>query len=127
MNTTLVVDDEVPIVEMLRACLQDEGYTVTVASDGREAIGRLEESRPDLVLSDVMMPLMDGRELAGRMEQDPALRDIPLILMSAGGEFIVDGRCSYAAFVAKPFELDSLVRTIGRLLAAPASEPSAAE
>lgn len=116
MASILVVDDEITIGEMLRACLEEEGYEVSVAYDGRQAIEHLAERRPDLVLSDVMMPRMDGRELALRMEHDPGLRDIPLILMSASGEFIVQGRCTYAGFVAKPFELDTVVRTIEQTL-----------
>ncbi len=120
MRTILVVDDEVTVAEMLRATLEDEGYRVVTAADGKEALERLPELCPDLVLSDVMMPLLDGRQLANAMAEDPTLQQIPLVLMSAGGEWIVKDRCRYTAFVAKPFELDALLHQIEQVLQAPA-------
>ena len=120
MRTILVGDGEVTVAEMLRVTLEDEGYRVVIAGDGKEALDRLPEICPDLVLSDVMMPALDGRQLAKAMADDPALRHIPLVLMSAGGEWIVKDRCQYTAFVAKPFELNSLLNQIEEVLQAAA-------
>ena len=115
MATILVVEDEEPIAELLRAALEDEGHRVVTAADGREALARLAEVRPALVLSDVMMPHLDGRELARALAADPDLRTIPLVLLSALGVVSVAG-VPHAAFVGKPFELDHLLATIARLL-----------
>ena len=117
MPTILVVEDEASITELLRLVLEDEGYRVVAAADGREGLARLAEERPHLVLSDVMMPAMDGRDLARAMYADRAYRRIPLVLMSAAGEAIV-GDAPCAAFLSKPFDLDQLLTTIGRLLGA---------
>ena len=115
MPTILVVEDEEPIAELLRAVLEDEGYRVITAADGQEALVRLAEARPALVLSDVMMPHLDGRALARALHADTALRAIPLVLLSALGAASVAG-VPHAAFVAKPFELDGLLATIAGLL-----------
>ena len=115
MPTILVVEDEEPIAELLRAVLEDEGYRVVTAADGRAALARLAEVRPALVLSEVMMPHLDGRALAEALHADPALRAIPLMLLSALGAASVAG-VPHAAFVAKPFELDQLLATIAGLL-----------
>ena len=118
MTTILVVDDEITIAEMLHAYLEDEGFHVVTAADGREALARLPEVRPDLVLSDVMMPLLDGRQLCNAMADHPEYRRVPVVLMSAGGERVVKDHCTYTAFVPKPFELDGLIDTIRQILAA---------
>ena len=118
MPTILVVDDEEPIAELLRAVLEDAGYRVISAADGQEALERLAEAHPALVLSDVMMPHLDGRALARALHADPALRAIPLVLLSALGAASVAG-VPHAAFVAKPFELDGLLATVARLLRRP--------
>ena len=115
MPTILVVEDEEPIAELLRAVLEDEGYRVITAADGREALERLAEARPALVLSDVMMPHLDGRALARALQADPAHRVLPLVLLSALGAASVAG-VPHAAFVAKPFEVDGLLATVARLL-----------
>ena len=116
MRTVLVVEDEVSIADVITAFLEDTGFRVLKATNGREALTPLEQVRPDLVLADVMIPLMDGRELCQAMEDDPAYRSIPVVLMSAVGERPVAGRCRYAAFVAKPFDLDTLLDTITTLM-----------
>ena len=115
MPTILVVEDEEPIAELLRAVLEDEGYRVVTAADGRAALARLAEARPALVLSDVMMPHLDGRALARALHADPAHRALPLVLLSALGAASVAG-VPHVAFVAKPFELDGLLTTVARLL-----------
>jgi two-component system alkaline phosphatase synthesis response regulator PhoP len=116
VKTIVVVDDEVTIADMLQSVLQEEGYEVVTAGNGREGLARVEEVRPDLVLCDVMMPILDGREVARAMEANPQYRSIPLVLMSAVGESIIKDHCTYAAFVAKPFDLDELLGTIEGLI-----------
>ena len=112
----LVVDDELTLAELLRDVLEDEGHRVVTATDGREALACLAEDRPDLVLSDVMMPHLDGRELARALHADPSWQVIPLVLMSAAGATALND-VPYAAFIGKPFDLDVLLTTVTRLLA----------
>lgn len=110
MRTVLVVDDEFGTVEVLVAALEDEGYRVLTAANGRRALERLEENKPDLVISDFMMPLMDGAALVAAMRASPSYRDIPVIMMSAAPEAALrkhlDG---YAAFLRKPFRMPVLL------------------
>ena len=72
--------------------------------------------RPDLVLCDVLMPVVDGRAVAEIMRTDPAFQDIPLVLISAGQETRVAKGVTCAAFVEKPFSLHALVELLGKLL-----------
>jgi CheY-like chemotaxis protein len=111
MKRLLIVDDEVAIVEALQDVLVSEGYDVHTAFNGAEGLQRLGELRPDLVLLDMMMPVMDGRELLHRMRQDEGFKNIPVIVMSAGRISEEERRLS-SRFLAKPFELDVLLATI---------------
>ncbi|HVG57601.1 MAG TPA: response regulator [Hyalangium sp.] len=115
MKTVLLVDDEHAILDALSGILEDEGFRVVTAGNGREALGRLEEgASPDVVLVDVMMPVMDGRELLREMQGDARWRGIPVVLMSAVPQSILerDAPLSCASFFQKPFDLWQL---LGRL------------
>jgi CheY-like chemotaxis protein len=122
-----VVDDEFGTVEVLVAALEDAGYRVLTAANGRRALERIEENKPDLVVSDFMMPLMDGATLVQAMHSNPEYRDIPVIMMSAAPEAALrkhlDG---YAAFLRKPFRLQALLELISAIFARaePAPPPS---
>ena len=116
MTPILVIDDEISIVEMLSAFLEGEGWQVTTASNGQEGLERLASARPALVVSDVMMPVLDGWELCRRMQADPRYQSIPLVLMSAVRTAPELAGCHYAALLRKPFKLDELLSTITRLL-----------
>ncbi|HEU0114059.1 MAG TPA: response regulator [Thermomicrobiales bacterium] len=112
--TILVADDEADVRSLILALLEDEGYRVVVAANGRAALDVVERRRPDLILMDVMMPTMDGREAARRLRERPDTKAIPIVLMSAVGcDALQPG---VQAFVAKPFDLDQLLATIDRLL-----------
>lgn len=117
MRTVLVVDDEYGTVEVLLAALEDAGYRVLTAANGRRALERLEENKPDLVVSDFMMPLMDGAALVQAMRANPEYRDIPVIMMSAAPESALrkhlDG---YQAFLRKPFCAAALLERITAIL-----------
>ena len=120
MKTILVVDDEMMLTEILRDVLQDAGYRVVTAGDGREGLDSLPKVRPDLVLCDVMMPIVDGRELCRVMRADPQYRSIPVVMMTAAPGSINPHECDYSALIGKPFDLDHVLTTIERLLAVPA-------
>ncbi len=105
MATILVVDDEAPVVDLLTDMLEDDGHTVIPAYNGRAALEIVAHHSPDLVISDVMMPFVDGIQLCKRLreEHDPA--SLPVILMSAA--LPPDLRsCGANAFLGKPFDID---------------------
>ncbi|QDE93595.1 hypothetical protein BHS06_33975 [Myxococcus xanthus] len=118
MKRLLIVDDELAIVEALQDILSVEGYDVDTAFNGAEGLHRMADAKPDLVLLDLMMPVMDGREMLRRMREDDGLRGIPVVVMSAG-RISDEERRSSARFLAKPFELDVLLDTIAELLVEP--------
>jgi len=123
MATILVVEDEYAIAELLRDMLQEEGYAVVLASNGSQALEQLAETRPDLILSDVMMPGMDGRALTRALRTDPHYRSIPIVLMSAGRapDQGIDG---YDAYISKPFNLYMVLDTVTELLGRGGSSPA---
>ncbi len=116
--TILVVDDEQAIVTLLVDILTDAGYRVITARNGREALVCLDRERADLIISDVMMPVMDGLALYHTLQVSPTLQSIPMILMSAVASFNSQIRGnSNTQLITKPFDLDMLLATIDRYLA----------
>src|SRR5690349_16426953 len=111
LKTVLVIDDEVPILDLVASILNEAGYQVVTAGDGEEGLARVENVRPDVVLSDVMMPRMDGREICSRLRSSPSFRNIPIVLMSAGHSRVSLDGCEYDAFLRKPFGVDELLAT----------------
>lgn len=120
-NTILVVDDELSIRETLRDLLEDEGYSVLTASNGQEGLNQLSRVHPDVVLCDVMMPGIDGREMCKRMTNNPAYQSIPIVLMSAVNTIPRNIDCNYKAFLEKPFDLDEVLTIVEQLIRARAS------
>jgi two-component system response regulator MprA len=106
----LVVDDERPIVDLLEDLLQDQGYTVRRAYDGMTALQQIEREMPDLVVTDVMMPRLDGLTLFNEIRTRAAT--LPVILMSAA----VTPRKIDATFVPKPFDIDTLLDIVDEKL-----------
>lgn len=125
MATILVVDDEFGIGELLEALLQDDGHHVLTAMNGRHALERIAESKPDLVISDLMMPVMDGAALLRSLRDNTELRQIPFMLMCAlPEERIADRVQGYDSFLRKPFKLAEISQRVAELLRrAPATEP----
>jgi CheY-like chemotaxis protein len=118
MKTILIVEDEYDIANSLEMILQSEGYQVSHAQNGKEALSMLKnEPFPDLILTDIMMPVMDGYELTRELKKDAKLHQIPLILMSAGNINSSHFQsASFDHFVRKPFELENLLAKIAKLL-----------
>ena len=118
MKTILVVDDEPVLRTIVREILHEEGYAVVEAADGRGRVEIVARERPDLVLMDVMMPGVDGREAYRQLRAHPEHRDVPVVMMSAAVQS--DGLDpSIAGFVAKPFDLNQLVELVVRLIGHP--------
>ena len=87
MAVVLVGDDEVGIANLLSDVLSDEGHRVLGAANGHEALKRAEEERPDLVITDFMMPVMDGAQLIKALADHPDLKDVSVFLMSSAPIF----------------------------------------
>jgi CheY-like chemotaxis protein len=116
-KTILIVDDEFGVLEVVEYILTDFGHTVTSALNGRDALARVEEKRPDLIILDFMMPIMDGGAFLQRLRANPAYRDISVILTSALPEETIRERCvGYQAFLRKPYKFENLLETMNRLL-----------
>jgi CheY-like chemotaxis protein len=115
MQTVLVVEDESSIAELVVAMLSDAGYHLVVAANGQEALACLEVGRPDLILTDLMMPFMDGRELCKRLNSHAEYNSIPIVIMSAAYNTINLDGCDYAAFLGKPFDTEQLLETLARV------------
>jgi CheY-like chemotaxis protein len=115
VKTVLIVDDELSVLEMLAGILEDEGYQVIMAADGLDALKRLANARPDLILSDVMMPGMDGRDLCRALHKNPDLAGIPLVFLTASHRATLGPDCHPTAFVAKPFDIGQVLATVERL------------
>ncbi|MGE6756975.1 response regulator [Corallococcus sp. AB049A] len=115
-ETVLVVDDEQGILEALADLLREEGYRVLTASHGREALERMAEVKPDLVLTDWMMPVLDGPALIERIGQDPSLRHIPVLGMSAVDVNGLKRLYPGMEFLQKPFDIRALMKLVRRSL-----------
>jgi len=111
----LVVDDEVDISTVLSVTLRRAGFDVRTASDGIEAIEAIRQELPDLVILDVMMPVMDGYEVLRAMKADPVTKSIPVIMLTARGleQDILKGFDNGAVdYVVKPFSVTELAARI---------------
>ena len=115
-RSILIVDDEFGLAEMLREMLRDSGFDVTLAINGRLALEILEEGTVDLVLTDMMMPVMDGAELAAAMRRDDRYRDTPIILMTSLPTARFQPAALFDGFLRKPFTPELLLETIVRCL-----------
>ncbi|MGI8856623.1 MAG: response regulator [Thermomicrobiales bacterium] len=116
MATILVVDDEQPVVDLLTDMLEDEGHTVVPAFNGRVALAIVAQQQPDLVISDVMMPFVDGIQLCRRLREEHDAQRLPIILMSAALPPDLSS-CGANAFLGKPFDIDRFELLIARYVA----------
>ena len=111
--TVLVVDDDPDILEALSEILEAEGFKIKKARNGLEALDRLAPEPPDLILLDLMMPVMDGWEFAKRMKQDSKPGSIPIIVLSADRNVNSKAKeIGAVGYLAKPFELNELLTMV---------------
>ena len=119
-SNILVVDDNPDKLELIKAALDLAGYNVTTATDGDEALAAIESYQPDLVITDVMMPRMNGYELAQRIRANPVTKFIPVIMQTAAGRRIEDLRRANEAgalgYITDPTDLDLLLARTRTLL-----------
>jgi DNA-binding response OmpR family regulator len=120
MKTVLIVDDEHGIVDALSEVLRDEGLQVLTAANGQIGLQKLAQTPVDLVILDLMMPILDGKTMLQRMRATEAHAQTPVILMSAVPEAVAFGASGaprpYHAFLRKPFDLQDLIAVLTRLL-----------
>ena len=115
----LVVDDEPNLLRAVAACLKTENYEVSTARTGHEALMQLAESVPDLIISDIRMPGMDGYKLARQLRGSPRTALVPIVFLTAKDETAdrIEGfRAGVDAYLTKPFEPDELIAVVNGIL-----------
>lgn len=116
-KSILVVEDERDIADFIGFVLKREGYLVEIAGDGQSALDSLARNPVDLVITDVMMPIMDGLELVKALVAEGTLQRTPVLVMSAVDERVVRSRCQVDySFLAKPFKGSQLLESVQALL-----------
>ncbi len=114
----LSIEDQPDIRRLIRMTLEFDGMDVVEACDGAEGLAMARHHKPDVILMDVMMPNMDGLTACDRLNQDPELRDIPVVMISAlGRPNDIDAGMSHGAraYLIKPFSPWELLNLIGKL------------
>lgn len=115
----LVVDDEPNLLRAVAACLKTQDYEVSTARSGHEALMQLAESVPDLIISDIRMPGMDGYKLARQLRGSPRTALVPIVFLTAKDETAdrIEGfRAGIDAYLTKPFEPDELIAVVNGIL-----------
>lgn len=119
MANILVVDDEVDLAWALRQSLSDEGYEVSIAQDGKEALGAVARQRPDLIILDINMPRMNGLEVCHRLRHDPSCAAVPILFLTvrSGIQDRIKGLDEGGDdYLSKPFDLGELKARVRALL-----------
>ena len=117
MKTILIVDDELANAEVLSLILEDEGYRVFCAANGRHGLERVREVRPQLVVLDYMMPIMDGAEMGEALRASVEFSDVKILMNSSLPEGAIKPRFGqYDAFLRKPYSIDLALSVIAKLL-----------
>ena len=115
MPSGLVVDDDPDVRVMLETYLELEGFDVLTASNGLDALQRLRDVRPSVILLDLMMPVMDGVEFRRQQQGQPVLRDIPVVCLSARHDAQqTASRLGVTDCLAKPLDLQALISVVRR-------------
>jgi CheY-like chemotaxis protein len=114
--TILVVEDDIELLALLEEVLADAGYEVATASDGRQGLALARDRPPALIVCDILMPGMDGNQMARALSRLPDCAEIPIVGMSAHRGDVDGGREHYAMFLRKPFPMAHLLETIDALL-----------
>ncbi len=119
MSKVLVIEDSVTQREMISNLLRGSGLTVIEASDGVEALEKIQGNLPDLVVLDIVMPRMNGYEVCRRLKADPKTQHVPVVMCSSKGEEFDrywGMKQGADAYVAKPFQPTELVGTVKQML-----------
>jgi len=121
-HSILLVDDDPNLRDMLRAMLEMGGFAVIEAEDGLDALEKLEEITPDVLVLDVMMPNLDGVSLCKQLRNDAEFVSLPIIMLSGKTQHraVEEGMAAGAnLYLCKPITVDELIRSVRELLPAP--------
>ena len=121
MTRILIADDEPHIRKLVSFTLCNRGYEVLEATDGGEAFDMATAEKPDLILLDVMMPVMTGYDVLNKLKAEPATQNIPVIMLSAKSQRteVEEGlACGAEEYICKPFTPKDLVQRVGEILGA---------
>ncbi len=116
----MVVDDELSLQELARAILEREGFEVIIALDGKDCLQKLKTVKPDLILLDMMMPGMSGRETCEKIRADPKTKDLKVIFLTVA-RFSETGKDTLAKmkvsdYITKPFDNNDLVKRVKKVV-----------
>jgi len=121
MPSVLLVEDDPDLAELLTELFVQVGWEVQTERNGHDALRALKTSRPDVIVTDAMMPQMGGRELLDRMRRTPELADIPVVLMSGADAMLEGAATATQVTLRKPFDPETLIEMVRKLL--PAAPP----
>ena len=121
----LVVDDDPDILDAICDILEAEHYRVSRARHGGEALDRVAEERPAVILLDLMMPVMDGVTFASLLRQRPTVADVPILVISADGNPQRAVSVGARGYLAKPFDIDALLAHVAAITGRSGGEPRA--
>jgi len=116
----MVVDDEESLVELVSAILEREKYEVIKAADGQQCLDKLKSVKPDLILLDMMMPGMSGREVCEKIRKNPKTKNLKVAFLTVakfsetGKDILV--RMNVLDYITKPFDNDDLVRRVKKIV-----------
>jgi DNA-binding response OmpR family regulator len=115
----LIVDDEVHLARIIQFTLEHEGFEVITAFDGEEALTAAREEKPDCIILDLMLPVIDGYRVCNRLKEDEAFRNVPIMILSARDleQEHLDEPLRADRFMMKPFNTEELIRVVAELLA----------
>lgn len=119
--TVLVIDDEDYVADMIASALEIEGYTAYVSYNGRDGLAQARILRADLVIIDIMLPYINGLVLVEELRTMEHLRDVPIILISAGAR--PHRHRPGVTFVPKPFDMEAMLGLVARQLGAKGARP----
>lgn len=117
MAKILIIDDDENILDALSLVLTDEGYTIDSLADGNMVFDRIRKFSPNIILLDVLLSGMDGRDICRKLKADPKTKNIPVIMISAhpsAGRSTMESGAN--AFLPKPFGIDELYKTVSKFL-----------
>lgn len=118
MKRILLVEDTKALAENMSDILVNLGFDVTIASDGSEALGLLDEVKPAIIITDVLMPVMDGLELTRRVRANSGYRNVPIIILSAratDGDIAAGFAAGASDYLKKPCIIEDLISSIEKL------------
>jgi len=115
----LIIDDEKDVLDILKTILENEKYQVIEAMDGSEGLNKAIDTKPDLIITDIMMPVMDGFEMAQKLKENMGTFNTPVIMLTAKDQGVDREKglsLGVAAYIVKLFDLEELVATVKEVL-----------